>query len=194
MERTLVLIKPDALKRGIVGEITSRFEKVGLKIVGCKMVKVDRAFAQKHYPVTDEWYMKVGNNTLTDCEKYGIDVVKNLGTDKPLEIGKLVWKWNVDYLVSGPIIALVLEGNHAIENVRMMVGATTPTVAVPGTIRGDFSLESAIFANSLGRAIFNLVHASSSTDEAEREIKMWFDKSEIHDYKRLEEYLYGEQI
>lgn len=194
MERTLVLIKPDALKRGIVGEIISRFEKIGLKIIGCKLIQVERDFAQKHYPVTDEWLLKVGNNTLTDCTKYGIDVVKNLGTDKPLEIGKLVWKWNVDYLISGPVIALVLKGNHAVENVRSMVGSTVPTLASPGTIRGDFSLDSAISANAVGRAIFNLVHASSSKEEAEREIEMWFSKNEIHDYKRLEEYLYGEQV
>ncbi len=194
MERTLVLIKPDALKRGIAGEIISRFEKVGLKIVGCKMTKVDADFAQQHYPVTKEWYLKVGNNTLADCEKYGIDVMSNLGTADPLAIGKLVWKWNIDYLTSGPVIALVLEGPNAIENVRMIVGPTVPTNAPPGTIRGDFSLDSAVSANAIGRAIFNLVHASSSPEDAKREIKMWFDDNELWEYKRLEEYLYGEQI
>lgn len=194
MERTLVLIKPDAVKRGIVGELIGRFEKSGLKIVGCKLIRASREFAQKHYPVTEEWYLKVGHNTLSDCKKYGIDVKSNLGTDDPLEIGKSVWKWNVDYLVSGPVLALVLAGNHAVENVRMMIGPTVPTLATPGTIRGDYSLESAISANALGRAIFNLVHASGTKDEAEREIKMWFKSDELQDYKRLEEYLYGEQI
>lgn len=194
MERTLVILKPDALKRGIVGEIISRFEKVGLKIIACKMVKVDKSFAKRHYPTSKEWFLKVGNNTLSDSKKYGIDVKKNLGTTDPIEIGKLVWEWNVDYLTSGPVIALVLEGFHAIDNVRMMVGPTVPTIAPPGTIRGDFSLDSAVSANAIGRAIFNLIHASSSKEDAKREINMWFKPEELMEYKRLEEYLYGEQI
>jgi len=192
MEQTLVLIKPDAIKRGVAGEIISRFEKSGLKITAVKMVHATRELAEKHYPTTNEWLIKVGKNTLSDCDKYGIDVKANFGTEDPKTIGKKVWEWNLEFLMSGPVLALILEGNHAIENVRMMVGMTIPTLAVPGTIRGDYSLESTISANAKGRAVYNLVHASGSHDEAKREINLWFKPSEIFKYKRLEEYLYGE--
>jgi len=191
-EQTLVLIKPDAVKRGVAGEIVSRFEKAGLKLVGAKMVHPTRELAEKHYPTTKEWFLKVGKNTLSDCEKYGIDVEANLGTSDPEKIGRKVWEWNLEFLMSGPMFAMVLEGNHAVENVRMMVGTTIPTLAVPGTIRGDYSLESTISANAKGRAVYNLVHASGNHEEAEREIKLWFKPSEIFKYKRLEEYLYGD--
>lgn len=191
LEKTLVLIKPDALKRGIAGELISRFEKAGLKMVGMKMVSADEKLAEKHYPVTNEWYLKVGNNTLADCKRYSIDVKEAMGTDDPMEIGRMVGKWNKDFLMMGPVIAIIFEGNHAVENVRNIVGSTIPTLAAPGTIRGDYSLESAISANSRKRAVYNLVHASGTPSEAEREIKLWFNKDEMHNYQRIEEILYG---
>jgi len=191
-EKTLVLIKPDAVKRGLVGEFIARFEKASLKIIGFKMVQADRQLAGKHYPTTKEWLLKVGRNTLSDCKKYGIDVCESLGTDNPLEIGQMVEGWNKEFLMSGPVIVLVLAGDHAIENVRMIVGSTIPTIALPGTIRGDYALDSAISANARKRAVYNLIHASGSKDEAEREITLWFKKGELFSYTRLEEYLYGE--
>ena len=106
-------------------------------------------------------------------------------------IGKMVGKWNMDFLMSGPVVAIIFEGNHAIENVRNIVGSTIPTLAAPGTIRGDYSLESAISANSRKRAVYNLIHASGTPDEAEREIKLWFTPKEMHNYQRIEEILYG---
>lgn len=174
MQQTLVLIKPDAMERGLAGEIIARFERVGLRIKEGKMVTVSEQLATEHYPVTDEWLTKVGNNTISDCEKYGVDVKEAMGTDDPVEIGKLVHKWNKDWLISAPILALVLEGTHAIEVVRKLCGPTLPLVAPPGTIRGDLSSASAISENMAKLPIRNLVHASGDEAEAEREIKLWF--------------------
>ncbi len=183
IEQTLVLIKPDGIQRGLIGEIIKRFEQRGLKIVGLKMKYIDKEFAKKHYPVTEEWYNKVGKNTLDDCEKYGVCIEKNIGTKEPLEIGKKVHQWNVDLLISGPVIAMVLEGVHAIESARKMAGETIPNLAQIGTIRGDFTGVSALSANIKGKAVYNLVHTSKNKEEAGADIKLWFEKKELHDYK-----------
>lgn len=176
IQRTLVLIKPDALERGLAGEILSRFERVGLKIIECKLTQADQKLASSHYPVTDEWLNKVGNNTLSDCEKYGVDVVSAMGTDDPLKIGKKVHQWNMEFIMGALILALVLEGVHAIEVVRKLCGPTLPLLAPPGTIRGDYSSSSALSANIENTPIRNLVHASGSEEEAKREISLWFGK------------------
>lgn len=183
IEQTLVLIKPDGVQRGLIGEIIRRFERRGLKIIGLKMVHLDKEFAKKHYPVTEEWYNKVGKNTLDDCEKYGVSVEESMGTKEPIEIGKKVHQWNVDLLISGPVIAMVLEGVHAIESTRKMAGETIPNLAQIGTIRGDFTGVSALSANIKGKAVYNLVHTSKNKEEAEEEIKLWFNKKELYDYK-----------
>jgi nucleoside-diphosphate kinase len=175
IQRTLVLIKPDAIERGLAGEIISRLERVNLKVVKTRMVNVSDELAEKHYPVTDEWLSKVGNNTLSDCEKYGIDVKKVMGATDPIEIGKLVHAWNKSFLMSAPVMALVFEGVHAIEVVRKLCGSTLPLLASAGTIRGDYSSVSAISENSQQQSIRNLVHSSGSEEEAEREISLWFD-------------------
>jgi nucleoside-diphosphate kinase len=178
-ERTLLVIKPDAVKRGIVGEIIQRVERMGFKIVASKLVQIDEKLGEAHYPNTVEWKANVGARTIEDCEKYGIDLLKNMGTTDPVEIGNLVKKWNVDYLCSGPVFAFVLEGLNAVERLRSLVGHTVPTKAAPGTIRGDYSLDSAILANMNKRCILNLVHASGTVDEAKSEIDLWFKKEEI---------------
>ena len=185
IERTLVLVKPDGVKRALVGEIVSRLERVGLKIVAMKMVYVDREFALKHYPVTYEWYNKVGNNTLDDSKKYGVSAKEVIGTDEPVEIGKKVHKWNVDFLTSGPIVAIVLEGYHSIEVARKIAGTTVPNLAIPGTIRGDLSNHSALSANVENKAIPNLIHTSGNKEEAKREIDLWFKPEELHTYKNI---------
>lgn len=176
IQKTLVLIKPDAMQRNLAGEIIARIERVGLKIVDCKMVQADKELTKTHYPVTDEWLNKVGNNTISDCEKYGIDVKEAMGTDDPIEIGNLVHDWNEEYLLSSPVIALVFEGPHAVEVVRKLCGPTLPLLAAPGTIRGDYSSASAISENIAKKPIRNLIHASGDPSEAEREIKLWFGK------------------
>ena len=173
-QKTLVLIKPDAMKRGLSDEIVARIEKIGLKVVERKEVQASEDVASKHYPDTEEWLGKVGNNTLGDCEKYGFDPVELLGTKEPLEIGKLILQYNKEFLMSGPILALVFEGPHAVELIRKLVGATLPILASPGTIRGDYSGDSAILATLEKRSVYNLIHASGDPDEAKREIALWF--------------------
>ncbi|RJR27979.1 nucleoside-diphosphate kinase [candidate division WWE3 bacterium] len=190
IQKSLVLMKPDAVKRGIVGEILHRFERSGLKMVGAKLVHADQALAGKHYPNSDEWKMKVGQRTIDDCEKYGIDLMENMGTTDPVRVGEIVKQWNVDFLTSGPVLAVVFEGVNAVERVRALVGETVPVKAMPGTIRGDFSLDSAIAANRRKRTIFNLIHASGSEEEAEIEIKLWFKENELFSYRRVHEDLY----
>ena len=190
-ERTLILLKPDAVKRGLMGEIIQRFERVGLRLVGGKFLVVSEEIARRHYPNTVEWKQTVGQRTIDDCEKYGIDVMANMGTTDPLEVGEIVKKWNEDFLLSGPVLAMVWQGVNAVERVRSLVGATVPAKALPGTVRGDYSLDSAIEANKRSRTIYNLVHASGSVEEAGGEIGMWFKEDEIFDdYKLVYEDLY----
>lgn len=188
IERTLVLVKPDGVKRGLSGEIISRFEKRGLKIVGMKMIWVDEGMVRKHYPTTrDEWVNGIGEKTLKAYEDYGTDPKEHLGTMDPHEIGLLVCKWLVDYLTSGPVVAMILEGPHAITAVRKIAGYTYPDTAVPGTIRGDYSIDSPDLANMTKRSGMNLVHASGNKEEADFEIALWFKKEEIHKYTRSDE-------
>ena len=150
MERTLVLLKPDALERGIIGEIIHRFERVGMKMIGLKMLVSEKDTAKKHY---------------TD------DLAKRKGE----EIRRLM----IEMLLSGPIIAMALEGVEAVEVVRKMVGATEPKSAAPGTIRGDFAHVSYAHANKKKIGIFNLIHASSSVEEGKQEIAVWFKPEEL---------------
>lgn len=188
VERTLVLVKPDGVKRALVGEIISRFEKRGLKIIGLKMVWIDEGMVRKHYPTTrKEWVGGIGDKTLKAYADYGTDPKEHLGTMDPYEIGLLVCKWLVDYLTSGPVVAIILEGPHAITAVRKIAGYTYPDTAIPGTIRGDFSIDSPDLANMTKRSGMNLVHASGNKEEAEFEIALWFKKEEIHKYIRTDE-------
>ena len=191
IERSLVLMKPDAVQRGITGEIIMRLERMGLKIIGMKMLHPDPKFVEKHYLTTDKELTIIGERTLQDCEENDIDVVENVGTTDPVEIGRQVWNWNVGFLSSGPVAALVFEGPSAISNIRMQVGHALPGKSAPGTIRGDFGLDSSIGANSRKRTIYNLVHASGNKSDAEREIKLWFKEEELLDYRRVHEDLYS---
>lgn len=188
IERSIVLIKPDGVKRGLVGEILRRFERAGLKIVAMKMVWVDEELVAKHYPESRTELMRgIGEKTLKTYKEYGMDPTESLGTMDPLEIGKMVNRWNMEFLSSGPVVAILLEGVHAIDNVRMIVGNTLPRFAEPGTIRGDFSLDSPALANATKRSVRNLVHASGNPEEAKYEEQLWFHEVEIHDYKRSDE-------
>jgi nucleoside-diphosphate kinase len=188
MEKSLVLIKPDGVKRGLIGEIIHRFEAAGLKLVAAKMVWVDEELVAKHYPDTREEFLKgMGEKSLNTYKEYGMDPLEKLGTDDPLTIGKMVNAWNREFLSEGPVMAMVWEGNHAITNVRRIVGPTLPTFAPPGTIRGDYSVDSPVLANVKKRAVKNLIHASGNPEEAELEINLWFTPKEIHEYKRADE-------
>jgi len=187
-ERTVVLIKPDAVQRGLVGEILHRFEKAGLKIVAMKLVQVDKEMVSKHYPEDrTELLEGIGKKTLATYEKYGKDPQEELGTMKPIEIGRMVNNWNMEFLSSGPVVAILLQGLHAIDNVRMMAGNTLPTFAEPGTIRGDYSIDSPALANEKKRTVRNIIHASGNVDEAKYEEQLWFRKGDIYEYRRSDE-------
>ncbi|OGY24453.1 MAG: nucleoside-diphosphate kinase [Candidatus Woykebacteria bacterium RBG_13_40_7b] len=190
-ERTIVLIKPDAVKRALVGEVIHRFERSGLKIIALKMLKATEEQVAKLYSLEENFLVGMGNKTLKTCEKYNLDPIRELGTDNPLEIGKMIRGWNIKYLSSGPIIAILLEGYHAVDNVRSLVGDTIPTFAQAGTIRGDFSLDSPAIANAEKRAVANIVHATGTKEETEKEGKIWFTEDEIYSYKRSDENLTG---
>ena len=188
MEQTLVLIKPDGVKRGLIGEILHRFERMGLKIVAMKMVSPKEDLLLRHYQSDKEATLKRwGDKTLSTYKKYGKDAQKDFGTEDPLKLGKLVNKWLFDYVQSGPIVAMILEGRHAVENVVNLAGPTMPVSAPAGTIRGDYSTDSAAYANDERRGVMNLVHISATVEEANFEKMLWFTPEEIQDYKRAEE-------
>jgi nucleoside-diphosphate kinase len=174
MERTLVLIKPDAFKRGLVGEIISRFERVGLKLEGMKILNATIEIVEKHYPDNKNWIRSVGKKTIDTYEKYNLNIIEDLGTNDALKIGKLVRKWLIQHLTSGPVSVIILSGNHAVEIVRKIVGNTVPIFAELGTIRGDFSIDSPDLSTRERRVLQNLVHASETVEEAKREISLWF--------------------
>ena len=186
IQRTLVLIKPDAVVRGVVGEILTRFEKPGLKIIGLKMLVADKKLIDQHYPVGRREFIEgLGRMTLENNRELGVDSQKAFGTEDAYEIGLQVQQWLNEFMRSGPLIALVLEGPQAISLVRKIRGFTLPSQAQPGTITGDYSFDSSSLANAGQRAIRNLVHASGNQEEAEFEIGLWFGPGELHDYQTI---------
>ena len=170
-EETLVLIKPDGVSRNLIGEIISRFERAGLQITGLKLIRPTEELANAHYLLSEEWVKGIATKTRESFAKKGMTMQE---TD--MQIATRVQKWLKNLLLSGPIVAIVLRGNCAIEIVRKLVGSTEPRSAAAGTIRGDYSIDSYDLADSEKRAICNLIHASSSIEEAQREIAVWFPK------------------
>jgi nucleoside-diphosphate kinase len=160
MERTLIVFKPDAVMRGVVGEIITRFERVGLKIVGAKMLQPNYDHYHGHYQ---------GIGTLRD------------------RAGEKIFETTVKSMLEGPVIALVLEGVEAVPLVRKLVGPTEPKSAAPGTIRGDYSHISYTHANTHDTTMPNIIHASATVEEAEKEIAHWFSDSEIFEYENVHE-------
>lgn len=191
IQRSLVLLKPDAVQRGIVGEILNRFEKAGLKISGAKLVKADKDIAKQHYFKDAKWHKKIGELNLNDCETFGLNAEDIFGTKDAEQIGKMVNEWLYEMFSIGPVFAFVFVGPNAVSKIRNLVGSTYPDTAPPGTIRGDFGLDSAFSSMKRKRAVLNLIHASGEVDEAEEEIKLWFDKDELLEYKRVHEDLYS---
>jgi len=174
MEKTLVLIKPDAFEKRIVGQIISRIERIGLNLDDLKMIKPDRETVEKHYPDEHNWVRKIGERTIDSYRKYNLDLRKDFNDENSLQIGKTIREWLIQYIISGPVIAIIVSGNHAVEVVRKIIGNTAPIFADLGTIRGDFSIDSPDLADKNHRAIHNLIHASGSIEEAEKEISLWF--------------------
>ena len=188
-EVTFLMIKPDGVKRGLAGEIIRRIEQRNLKIIGLGMDKPSRAKIDGHYPKDANWIHRLGEKTLATYEKYGYDAKKELGTADADKIGRMVRGWLLDFMCSGPVIKMVIKGVHAVDMVRKIAGSTMPSAAEMGTIRGDFSVDSAAAANRDKRSVHNIVHASETPEEAKHEIDYWFGKKEIYDYKRTDEEL-----
>lgn len=184
IEKTLVLLKPDAVQRGLIGDIISRFERAGLKIVAMKMQYAGANQAGKHYADDEAWMKAVGEKTQKTYEAKGIKMSRTA-----LEHGRMVREQLVDFLAMSPILSLVIEGHNAVAHVRKIVGATSPEHAAPGTIRGDYSIDTYQLADTSRRALQNLIHASESAAEATREIGIWFNPDEIYVWKRVDEHL-----
>jgi len=187
-ERTFVMIKPDGVKKGLIGEVIRRFEQRDLKVVALEMFQPTTKQIDDHYPKDEAWIRRLGQKTLTTYAKYGISAASELGTDDEFELGKMVRGWLVDYMTSAPLVRMVVEGVHAVDMVRKICGVTIPSMADMGTIRGDYSADSPAVANTEKRAVMNLVHASETPQEAQHEIEHWFgDRKVIFDYQRFVE-------
>lgn len=186
-EKTVLLIKPDGVKRGLVGEIISLVEKRGLKIIALDMIQATKEQINRHYPKNEKWIRRLGEKTLKNYKEFGFGAKEELGTENPLEIGKKVRGWLIDYLCSGPMVKIAIKGIHAIDMIRKLAGSSMPSEAEMGTIRGDFSVDDATAANRDKRAIHNIVHASENHEEAKYELNFWFAPEDIYDYKRAEE-------
>lgn len=184
IERSLVILKPDAVQRGLVGEVLSRFEKKGLKITAMKMLVGTEDQYFQHYNKDDQWFKEKGESFVKNREEKGMPVEK-----EAIEYGKDIIRSLAKFMTAGPTIAFVLEGHKAVDHVTKIVGSTEPLTADVGTIRGDFSMDSYEMANMDDRGVRNVIHCSENTDEAEREIKIWFKEDELINYS-----LVGEKI
>ncbi len=184
-EKTFVMIKPDGVRKGLVGEIIKRMEQRDLKIIALEMFQPSFKEMDNHYPKDEKWLNRIGERTQATYTKYGHDLKRDFGTTDPIRVGKAVRKWLIDYMVSAPLVKMVVQGVHSVDMVRKIVGPTMPYLAEMGTIRGDYSADSAISANIEKRAIFNLIHASETPEEAKHEISHWFGKDAIFKYKRF---------
>ncbi len=183
-ERTLVLIKPDGVQRSLIGEIIRRYERVGLKMIALKMLIPTPEMARAHYMVGgEEWLENVGRKAMAAYEKKG----EKSPFSTPRECGEAVLERNAKYLSSGPIVAMVWEGNQAVPLVRKITGGTEPLTSDIGTIRGDFTLDSYALADRDERSVRNLIHASGEVEEAEKEIRVWFKEEELLNYTHLNE-------
>lgn len=184
-ERTFVILKPDTIQRGLVGEIIQRFERIGLKIVAMKIINATSEQCWDHYQKSDEWYIKKGSKTIESLKSRGMTVDK-----EAIEYGKDIVRSLEKYMTASPVIPIVLEGNEAMGVVKRLVGGTEPVTADSGTIRGDLAIDSYNICDIDGRAVRNLVHCTDPADgkqEYEREVNIWFTKDEILNYKLVSE-------
>jgi len=182
-EKTLVIVKPDGVQRSLIGEIIKRYERSGLKLIGLKMVMPTEEMATRHYYEVggDEWLESVGEKARASYEKKGLKSPYKTNMDN----GQAVLKANAKYLSSGPVVAMVWQGNQAVALVRKITGGTEPLTSDVGTIRGDLTLDSYAIADIDQRSVRNLIHASGDVDEATKEIDIWFKKDELLQYNHL---------
>jgi nucleoside-diphosphate kinase len=184
-ERTFVMLKPDAVQRGLIGEIIQRFEATGLKCSALKMFMAEEATLFAHYNKNEAWFMKKGNGIVENLKEQGKPVEK-----EAMEYGKDIIRQNAVFMMQSPLIAMVWEGNKAAAVIKKLVGSTEPSTSDVGTIRGDYTVDSYSHAAYEDRAVRNLIHCTDPEDgleEAEREIALWFDESEIMSYTTAQE-------
>jgi len=184
-ERTLVIVKPDGVQRSLIGEVVQRHERVGLKLVGLKMLVPTAEKIEEHYTLDPQWRMVTGEKTIGSYKSKGLTPP----SEDPLEITAKILESLKKYMTSGPVVIMVWQGAHAVELIRKIVGSTEPLSSDVGTIRGDFVLDSYSMADGDGRAVRNIIHASGSVEEATNEIKHWFEDNELINYR-----LVGDQI
>jgi nucleoside-diphosphate kinase len=182
-EKTLVLIKPDGVQRSLIGEIVSRYERSGLKLAALKMMIPTEELVERHYLVDPEWRVKTGQKTIESYKKKG----KTPPSEDPLQVTEIILNNLKKYMVKGPVIAMVWQGMHAVGVVRKITGGTEPLTSDVGTIRGDLTIDSYEVSDIDGRAVRNLIHSSGSTDDAEKEIALWFKNEDIIKYKLVNE-------
>ena len=182
-EKTLVVIKPDGIQRSLIGEIIKRFERVGLKLIGLKMIVPTADFIETHYTLDPEWRRITGEKTIANYKKKGLTPP----TEDPLEVTGILLEKLKAYFTSGPAIAMVWQGAHSVSIVRKIVGSTEPLTSDVGTIRGDFVLDSYQMSDTDQRSVRNLIHATGTVEEAEREINHWFKENEIINYRLVQE-------
>ena len=182
-ERTLIVIKPDGIQRSLVGEIILRYERIGLKLMALKMLILSPEFIEQHYTLDPTWLKKTGEKTIAGYEAKGLKPPSK----NPEEISAKILEGLKKYVAAGPVIAMVWQGAHAVQIARKVTGGTEPLVSDVGTIRGDFVLDSYQMADTDGRAVRNLIHASGSPAEADKEIAHWFTKEELMRYKVVQE-------
>lgn len=180
-ERTLVIIKPDGIQRSLIGEVIRRYERVGLKLIGIKMVVPTQEMIEAHYTLDPEWKKKTGEKNLQAYKDKGLTPPHN----DPIKQSDMILMKLKKYFASGPVIAMVWQGAHAVSIVRKITGGTEPVLSDVGTIRGDYVLDSYKLADDDVRAIRNIVHASGNVAEAKMEIDYWFKKEELVDYRLL---------
>lgn len=181
-ERSFVIIKPDGVQRSFVGEILSRIERTGLKLVAMKMTVATEDQCWKHYNKDESWFLEKGTKIVEDRKKRDAEITKSA-----LEYGKEIVGRLVKFMTSGPVVIMVIEGNQAVGIVKKLVGGTEPLTSDVGTIRGDLTLDSYTLADADGRAVRNIIHCSDKPEEAEREIKIWVKPEEIIKYKSIQE-------
>jgi len=191
LERTLIIIKPDAVKRGLIGTVIETFETVGLKLLAAKMLKPDLQVIKNHYPGTPEWVKEMGNKTLASFKESGADVKKTFQTEDPSKLGQFVYDRLIKYWQEGPIVVMVWEGPSAVSVSRKLRGHTIPLLAQTGTLHAAYSFDSSVLSSSLDRVVKTFVHASGSVEEAKREIQYWFPEiKEFKSYTREVDSLY----
>lgn len=182
-ERTLVMVKPDGIQRGLIGEIIRRHENLGFKLVAMKTVVPTEEHIEAHYTLDPEWRRVTGEKTIAGYKSKGMTPPSN----DPFEITDNILRGLKKYMTSGPVIAMVWQGAHVVKMVRKIVGGTEPLTSDVGTIRGDYVMDSYEMSDKDGRAIRNLVHASGSVEEANMEIPHWFKAEELIEYRLVQE-------